>query len=127
MLLWYDMVNTCGAGLFQDDTGSEGGRDVFVMVFALLVNLVKVASSKIHSSKDEPMARDTASKLFAFELLLYFLEYWSDEQEVVRSIAPAMAPSQLIHNFGYCIRRVVAPCLLANTRASLEDPNSFVA
>jgi hypothetical protein len=75
----------------------------------------------------ELLPRDEASKLLSLELLLHFLEYWSDEQEAVNGIAALKSSGSLRsnHTLAFSIRRLVVPCLLSNTQAALEDPKVF--
>jgi hypothetical protein len=130
-LFWYDMINACGQGLFGKaaNLGDEG-RDIFIMVFAILTNLVKISSGKLRciSQTENLLPRDIASKLLSLELLLHFLEFWSDEQESLRSFetqSTASKPVQSIETFVFVIRRTVAPCLLWNTRAAIDSPQVF--
>ena len=130
-LFWYDMVNACGQGLFGKDTKvGEEGRGVFTMVFAILANLVKVSSGKLRSitQTEELLPRDIASKLLSLELLLHFLEFWSDEQEALNGIGRGSSNVESLKSvdtFAFIIRRTVAPCLLWNTRASIENPKVY--
>jgi len=134
-LFWHDMINTCGGGLFKDDTLGPAGRDIYIMIFAVLANLVKVSSGKMRSntiSKAEKgngiLARDTASKLLSFELLLHFLEFWNDEEEAlsgVESVADGL-DRRSVDTLAFSIRRMVVPSLLSNTRSALEDPQVFL-
>lgn len=129
-LFWHDMINTCGYGLFGKDLGlGETGRDIYTMIFAVLANLVKVASGKMRSKSDKNslLSRDSASKLLSLELILHFLEYWTDEQEAVNDVTPTgcAADRQSVDTLAFCIRRMVVPALLANTRCGLEDPQVF--
>ena len=50
-LFWHDMVNSCGIGLFaKDEKLGEAGRDIYVMIFAIMANLVKVSFRKDEKS-----------------------------------------------------------------------------
>lgn len=47
-LFWYDMMTSCGTGLFGHDKGLfSDARHCFVTPFAVLANLVKVTSGKV--------------------------------------------------------------------------------
>lgn len=121
-LFWHDMMNACGAGLFHaDDSLDQGGRDVFVVTFAVLAYLVKVCSGKMRrvSQTSQLMPRDVASKIVCLELLLHFLEQWGDGQSMT------VAPLQSVETLLFCIRRLVVPCLLSNSKPGLEDPRVF--
>lgn len=130
-LFWHDMVNTCGKGLFgKDQKMGESGRDVFIITFAILASLVKVASGKLSPALQsrEMLPKDLASKILSLELLLHFLEFWSDEHEavsVVSSEARRRASVDSFETLSYIIRRTVAPCLLWNTRAAIDNVQVF--
>jgi hypothetical protein len=130
-LFWHDMVNTCGKGLFgKDDKLGEADKDIFIMVFAVLANLVKVSSGKLRSAfhTKEFLPRDIACKLLSLELLLHFLEFWSDDQEAVNVVTGETKVAESIQSMetlAFTIRRTVTPCLMWNTRASLENLQVF--
>jgi hypothetical protein len=74
------------------------------------------------------ITRDVGSKLLSFELLLHFLEYWSDEQEAIQDVPAASraeGDQQSVHTLAFAIRRMVVPALLSNTRCGLEDARVF--
>ena len=120
-LFWYDMMNSCGMGLFGNDAGlSEETRNMFILCFAILASLVKVASSKIRRTKaNEVVPQCFMSKLLSLELLQVFLETWRDEQTSLN------AGSRSVSAFALCVRRLVVPCLLFNTKESLSEPRVF--
>ena len=123
-LFWYDMVNVIGQGLFgKENKSSESGKNVYIMVFAILANIVKNASGKLRSltKTDDILPRDIATKLLSLELLLHFLEFWSDEQEAENQVETTQAVDTLV----YSTRRLVAPCLLWNTKACIQNPQVF--
>ena len=129
-LFWHDMINVCGNGLFGKDPDlSEASQEVHVVVFALMANLVKVASGKVRaSSSTDLLARDVASKKLSLELLLHFLEYWNDEQEAMDEMERKNTHSGKpfsTDTLAYAVRRLVVPCLLSNTKAALQDKNIF--
>ena len=129
-LFWHDMINVCGSGLFGKDPDlSEAGKEVYVMVFALLANLVKVASGKVRmTSAMHPLTRDVASKKLSLELLLHFLEFWNDEQQAVGEMSlpnTHSGRSFSTDTLAYSVRRMVVPCLLSNTKPALLDRNIF--
>lgn len=134
-LFWHDMVTVCGMGLFgKDDTLCEAGRDIYIMIFAVMANLVKVASGKMRARNDRSslVTRDIGSKILSLELLLHFLEYWSDEQEAVGGMEAAASSAdrskvegKSVETLAFAIRRMVVPALLSNTRCSLEDAQVF--
>jgi hypothetical protein len=121
-LFWYDMMNSCGTGLFANDTSlTKEGRNMFVLCFAILTNLVKLAFSKSRrKSNKETMPRCLVSKLLSLELLQIFLEAWRDEQSSLKA-----SGSRSIATFAFCIRRLVVPCLLFNTRETLDEPRVY--
>lgn len=130
-LFWHDMVHACGSGLFaKDETLSEAGRDVYIMIFAMLQQIVKVSSGKLRATSEnvDLLPKDIASKLLSLELLLHFLEFWSDEQEAVNGMTTVNgSPENVrsIETLAFAVRRTVVPCLLWNTRAGLENPQVF--
>jgi hypothetical protein len=129
-LFWHDMIHSCGSALFGNDNKlGEAGRDIYTVIFAVMANLVKASSGKVgtNANRSELLPRDVASKLLSLELLLHFLENWSDEQEAVNGIESVQSSGsgRSIHTLAFSIRRMVVPCLLSNTRAALEDPQVF--
>jgi Guanine nucleotide exchange factor in Golgi transport N-terminal/Sec7 domain len=129
-LFWHDMIYACGDGLFSKDKNlTKTGKEMFILLFAILQQLVKVSSGKLRPSCEgtELLPKDVASKLLAFELLLFFLEFWSDEQEAIRSMSNVNEGDafQSIDTLMFAVRRTVTPCLLWNTRAGLENPQVF--
>ena len=126
-LFWYDMVYSCGTGLFARDTKlTDAARDVYTMSFALLANLTKIAygKSKSYGPNHEKLPRDVASKNLSLELLLHFLESWSDQQEAVTDIC-GHEKSYSMETLTFVVRRMIAPCLLSNTKMALEDSAIF--
>eukprot|EP00977_Amphora_coffeiformis_P013095 scaffold3361_cov166-Amphora_coffeaeformis.AAC.6 len=130
-LFWHDMVNACGVGLFgRDPKLTEAGRDIYTMTFALMANLTKIAYGKSRPSTtlQEALPRDTASKMLSLELLLHFLEYWSDQQEAVCLMGvsdPSSSKSHSNETLAFIVRRMIAPCLLSNTKVGLENSAVF--
>lgn len=131
-LFWHEMLNECGQGLFAKDKSLRGaGRDLFIMIFAMLQQLIKVSSGKFRSTgrkKSSMLPKDVASKLLSLELLLHFLEFWSDEQEAVSGVA--LTDGKHVHipsvdTLAYVVRRSVVPCLLWNTQSGIENPQVF--
>eukprot|EP00536_Pseudo-nitzschia_multiseries_P011494 jgi/Psemu1/206004/e_gw1.394.36.1 len=121
-LFWYEMIHLCGFGLFGNDTVlREETRHMYAVCFALLANCVKVAYPKIRKNeKSEGFPRDVANKLMSLEMLKFFLEKWErglDSKDVPGSHSNV--------SFAFCIRRLVVPCLLANTSDALSDPRIF--
>jgi hypothetical protein len=121
-LFWYDMMNSCGSGLFGHDVAlREETRNMYAMCFALLANCVKVASSKVRKDKhSEGVPRDVASKLMSLEMLQFFLEKWIEGKDQME-----VPDSQSFATFAFCIRRLVVPCLLSNTRDAMDDPRVY--
>jgi len=129
-LFWHDMVHACGSGLFEKDTQlGEAGKDIYVMIFAMLQQFVKVSSGHLRAApgKDSLLPKDLASKLLALELLLHFLEFWSDEQEAVGSVTKVEGAEAIrsIETLAFIVRRTVVPCLLENTKSVLSNPQIF--
>jgi Guanine nucleotide exchange factor in Golgi transport N-terminal/Sec7 domain len=129
-LFWHDMIYACGSGLFAKDRNlTEAGKEMFILLFAMLQQLVKVSSGKLRPSIEDTdlLPKDVASKLLSLELLLHFLEFWSDEQEAIRSMPNVNERNALesINILMFAVRRTVTPCLLWNTRAGLENPQVF--
>ncbi|GKY94527.1 hypothetical protein MPSEU_000418400 [Mayamaea pseudoterrestris] len=127
-LFWHDMIHSCGDGLFGK--GSDDGfscQDSYKTIFAVVANLVKVATGKNRTAKTITMPREIASKLLSFELLLHFLEVWSDEQEAIKG-----SPQHVIENkrsvvtLAYAVRRLVVPAMLSNTRSGLENSRVYL-
>jgi hypothetical protein len=121
-LFWYEMINSCGTGLFGNDTVlREESRHLYCVCFALLANCVKIASAKMRKiKKSEGLPRDTASKLMSLELLKFFLDTWE------MGLAPQEVPgSRSLATFAFSVRRLVVPCLLTNTAECLDDPRVF--
>ena len=129
-LFWHDMIYECGNGLFGNDNNlTEVGKEMLILLFAMLQQLVKVSAGKLRPQTDdaELLPKDIASKLLSLELLLHFLEFWSDEREALKSIS---SPGEIdalksINTLMYSVRRTVVPCLLWNTRPSLENPQIY--
>jgi hypothetical protein len=124
------MLNICGPGLFSKDIKlSDAAKEIYVLLFAMLQQLVKVSSCKIkpNGMSTELSPKDTASKLLSLELLLHLLEYWSDEQEAVGGMAMTNDYEEIvsIQTLAFAVRRTVVPCLLWNTRPGLENPQIF--
>lgn len=130
-LFWHDMVTSCGLGLFgRDPKLAESGKAIYIMIFAMMSNLSKVAFGKIRMSSisQDTLPRDIASKMLSLELLLHFLEYWSDEQEAVSLITVSDSAHSRTHSTDtlcFLVRRMIAPCLLSNTKIGLEDSAVF--
>lgn len=121
-LFWYDMMNTCGEGLFgSDEVLKDETRHTFSICFAILTHCVKVASSAIRRGKNGMgVPRDIASKLMSLEMIDFFLQKW----DTMRG-ALDVPKSRAFATFIYCVRRLVVPCLLLNTQDSLQDPRVF--
>lgn len=121
-LFWYDMMNTCGTGLFDNDKVLRAEtKHMYSICFALLTTCVKVASSPVRKGKSGTgVPRDIASKLMGLEMICFFLKEWEAGQD--RLEVPG---SQAFGTFAFCVRRLVVPCLLSNTRDSLHDPRIF--
>ena len=129
-LFWHDMIYECGNGLFGNDKNvTEAGKEMMILLFAMLQQLVKVSTGKLRPPTDDSslLPKDIASKLLSLELLLHFLEFFSDEREALKSIAIAGNIESLksINTLFYTVRRTVVPCLLWNTRPSLENPQIY--
>jgi hypothetical protein len=121
-LFWYEMINSCGTGLFGNDRMlRDETRHLYALTFALLANCVKVASTKVRKNKSsEVIPRDTASKLMSLEMLKFYLDTWE------KGISPQEVPgSRSLATFAFCVRRLVVPCLLMNTPECLDDPRVF--
>jgi hypothetical protein len=121
-LFWYDMINSCGTGLFGSDIAlREEGRNMYAICFAILANLIKVACTQVRRDKQfEAVPRDIASKLLSLELIHFFLEKWADARDFLE-----VPGSRSVVTFAFCVRRLVVPCLLFNTEAALNDPRIF--
>jgi hypothetical protein len=121
-LFWYDMMNSCGVGLFGSDIAlREEGRNMHTMCFAILANLIKVACTQVRRDKQsEAVPRDVASKLLSLELIHFFLERWADARDSLE-----VPGSRSVATFAFCVRRLVVPCLLFNTEEALNDPRIF--
>ncbi|KAL3922808.1 MAG: hypothetical protein SGILL_002004 [Bacillariaceae sp.] len=121
-LFWYEMINSCGAGLFENDKVlREETRHLYALCFALMANCVKIATSKIRKNKNsDGIPRDTASKLMSLEMMKFFLETF--ERGPARQ---EVQGSHSLSTFAFCIRRLAVPCLLKNTAESLDDPRVF--
>jgi hypothetical protein len=125
-LFWYDMMNSCGMGLFgSDKTLKEDCRNMYTLCFAILANLVKVASSKVRKGKQsQDIPRDVASKLLSLELLHFFLEKWGYQQDSSQ-VRGSSSGSRSVSTFAFCVRRLVVPCLIFNTKEALEDSRIY--
>lgn len=120
-LFWNDMIHECGSGLFKDHPSKE----LFVLIFAILQQLVKISWGKQRPTglQADFLPKDIASKLMSLEMLLHFLESWSDEHESLERQSPESVPA--LDTIAFVVRRTVIPCLFWNTRASLEHPQVF--
>lgn len=120
-LFWYDMMNSCGMGLFgNDDSTDNGGEDSYILCFAILANLVKVATSKSTVRKRDVISRCLGSKMLGLELLHFFLETWRDEKFLSDLSRPRPGKT-----FAFCVRRLVVPCLLCTTRQCLDESRIY--
>lgn len=121
-LFWYDMMNTCGTGLFHnDDIIRQETRHMYSICFSLLTTLVKEACSQVRRGKSGiGVPRDTANKLMSLEMINFFLKEWELGKDHLD-----IPNSRSFGTFAFCVRRLVVPCLLANTRDSLLDPRIF--
>ena len=129
-LFWHDMTTSCGVGLFgKDPVLDQEVQNLFVMAFAILANLVKVASGKIRTNLQtfELRPRDVSSKLLSLELLLHFLQQYRDEQQdwIDTNHPKKESLSKCVDAMVFSVRRLVVPCILANTRAGLENACVF--
>ncbi|CAB9523975.1 inhibited guanine nucleotide-exchange protein [Seminavis robusta] len=128
-LFWHDMITSCGIGLFGQHELPEEVQNLFVLTFALLANLVKVAAGKIRTNAVtyELRARDVSSKILSLELLLHFLQRYRDEQQVwIDSERPLHAKlARCVETMVFAVRRLIVPCILSSTRAGLEEPRVF--
>ncbi len=121
-LFWYEMINLCDSTLFGNDKAlRKKTRHMYAICFAFLANCVKNASARVRrNNKNEGSPRDVANKLMSLEMLKFFLEKWEkglDSQDI--------PGSHSVTSFAFCIRRLVVPCLLANTPDALADPRIF--
>ena len=123
-LFWYDMMNSCGNGMFGDDKAlREETRRMFSLCFTILANLVKVASAPIRRGKDSiPVARDVAGKLLSMELILVFLQQWSSSLDAMDNLS---ITSKSVSTFHFCIRRLVVPCLILTSEDTYTDPRLY--
>lgn len=139
-LFWHDMINSCGTGLFGQDTSSSLGiAHANIISFAILTSFVKISSGKVRviSNNAEPVPRDVASKLLSLELLLSFVETWhiavqaEDTEQCTEATRTGKFRSlpfekrESMTTMVYVIRRLVVPTLLSNTSAALEDCRVF--
>jgi hypothetical protein len=139
-LFWHDMINSCGHGLFGEDTlSSPGVAHANIISFAILTSFVKISSGKVRviSNNSEPVPRDVASKLLSLELLLAFIQTWHDSIHVEHnednmSIGSSSSVPLLLSDDGnsaatmvYVMRRLIIPTLLSNTSSALEDCRVF--
>lgn len=128
-LLWHDMINSIGAGLFGHEGKSiRGVIHSNIISFAILASFVKICSGKVRMiSPMEPVPRDVASKLLSFELLLHFIKMWhvavSAEDVMYCTEGATLVPvaRQNYNPMTYAVRRLVVPTLLSNTSAAIED------
>lgn len=121
-LFWYEMMNSCGSGLFgTDSVASEELRNAYSTLFAMLATSVKTASAKIRKGKDgESVARDIASKLMGLEMLRFFLQKLENSRDSLH-----ITKSHSFDTIVYSVRRLVVPCLLFNTRGAVDDPRIY--
>ena len=64
----------------------------------------------------------------SLELLLHFIEYWSDEQEAVVGMQASnthTGRALSTDTLAFAVRRLVVPCLLGNTKATILDQKIF--
>ena len=130
-LFWYDMMNTCGNGLFGSiDNLRAEGRSVHMIAFSLLANMVKVSSGRMRqvASTGSLVPRDVASKLLSLEMLNHYMT--SFRHCVVKASlldGPEAAEHQResSETLIYAMRRLVVPCLLTNTIQGLQDARVF--
>ena len=134
-LFWHDMINSCGSGLFgQESMSAPSVARANILSFAILTSFVKISSGKVRviSNSSEPVPRDVASKLLSLELLLCFIETWHDsvqgKQHAEVDPSAGSPPALLLGGEGnsaatmvYVMRRLVVPTILSNTSSALED------
>lgn len=138
-LFWHDMINSCGNGLFGQDTLSAPTvSHANIISFAVLTSFVKISSGKVRviSNNSEPVPRDVASKLLSLELLLTFIQSWHDsicgKQDAIDTTSSEAYVPPLLGDSGnsaptmvYVMRRLIIPTLLSNTSSALEDCRVF--
>jgi hypothetical protein len=125
-LFWFDMLNSCGNGLFgmagKLPTEMKAG---YILSFAILANLVKVASGRIRHvpQTNEAVPRDVASKLLSLELVQHFIEQWERDQARLglKESSIHISVVRAVETMAFSIRRLVVPCLLTNTEFAIED------
>lgn len=125
-LFWFDMLNSCGAGLFA--MAGEMPNELragYILSFAVLANLVKVSSGGIRHipQTNEPVPRDVASKLLSLELVQHFIVEWQKDQGRLGIEAGSSqgSVSRAAETMAFSIRRLVVPCMLTNTEYAVED------
>lgn len=129
-LFWYDMMTSCGSGLFGNlKTLAPEMRNILIINFALLANLVKVSSGKIRkmSLSGIHICRDIASKMLSLELLQHFLKKLDYEATTLRGVEEINdgVMAKAIQIMVFSVRRLVVPCLLTNTASGLQDARIF--
>lgn len=130
-LFWYDMMTSCGSGLFGsiDNLGHEG-KSIHMVAFSLLANIVKVCSGRMRHipSTGALIPRDVASKMLSLEILRHYIASFrrcatkARLLDNVEWIGPQKESSETLI---YAMRRLVVPCLLTNTIQGLQDARVF--
>lgn len=130
-LFWYDMMTCCGSGLFEGikNLGTEA-RSVNMIVFSVLANLVKVSSGRMRQLPNVGyiIPRDVASKMVSLEMLRHFIVTFRQcavTAKLIDSMETAGHEQACSETTIYSMRRLVVPCLLANTVQGLQDARVF--
>lgn len=130
-LFWYDMMTSCGSGLFGgvDNLPSEA-KSVHMVAFSLLANMVKVSSGKMRrmGGTGEVISRDVASKLLSLEMLRHYLTSFREcveKENLLDGPDTSLHQKESTGTLIYAIRRLVIPCLLSNTIQGLQDARVY--
>jgi Sec7 domain/Guanine nucleotide exchange factor in Golgi transport N-terminal len=127
-LFWYDMMTSCGGALFGgiQNLGNEG-KSVFIILFSMLANIVKICSGRMRviPSSGTLIPRDVASKLLSLELLKHYMISFRELMLKTSKLSAIIGQKEGRKTLNYCIRRLVVPCLLSNTIQGLQDSRVF--
>lgn len=130
-LFWYDMMTCCGSGLFEGIKNlKQETRSVNMIVFSVLANLVKVSSGRMRQLPNAGyiIPRDVASKLVSLEMLRHFIVTFRQCAATAKLIDTKETSGHeqaCSETMIYAMRRLVVPCLLANTVQGLQDARVF--
>ena len=129
---WYDMMTCCGNGMFEGIKKLEPeGKSAYMIAFSMLAYLVKVCSGRMRQLPNAGyiIPRDVASKLHSLEMLRHYMVSFRQcavsTANLIDDIETPGHDQACSETLTYAMRRLVVPCLLANTVQGQQDARVF--